>query len=150
MRTAILLIVLAMVGSASFAEAQSRWTNDRYNEASSDRWAQPPGNRWFSLTGNVSTRRPRNLINVNSQSIDRIGIRANSGFILVRRISVEYANRNVVDYELNARLQPGETRTINTRGRRIYRMEVIVDPRWRGSYEIMAAPGWRRPGPPIG
>ena len=60
MRTALLLITLALVGSASVADAQSRWTNDRYNEApyADPRWSQPPGGRWFSLGRNMDTRTP--------------------------------------------------------------------------------------------
>lgn len=151
MRTALLLITLALVGSVSVADAQVRRTDDRYNEAplGDARWSRPPGGRWFSLSGNIDTRRIR-TIPVNNQSLDRLSIRATRGVILIRRITVEFSNRNVVDYELNARLRPGEVRTIDVRGRRVSRVQVVADPRWRGSFQVMATPGFRRPGPPIG
>jgi hypothetical protein len=151
MRAALLLSTLALVGSVSVADAQVRRTDETYNEApyGDARWSRPPGGRWFSLSGNVDTRRMRS-IPVNNQSLDRISVRATSGVIFIRRISVEFGNRNVVDYEINARLRPGEVRTIDVRGRRVFRLQVVADPRWRGSYQIMATPGYRRPGPPIG
>ncbi|MDX2086581.1 MAG: hypothetical protein SFX73_01970 [Kofleriaceae bacterium] len=150
MRSA-LLITLALVGSVSVADAQSRWTNDSYNEApyGDSRWSQPPGGRWFSVSGIMDTRRTR-PIPVNNQSLNQIGVRATHGVILIRRITVEFANRNVVDYEVNARLRPGQVKTIDVRGRRVRRIQVMADPRWGGTYQILASPGYRRPGPPIG
>ncbi|HVK86721.1 MAG TPA: hypothetical protein VM513_21525 [Kofleriaceae bacterium] len=152
MRAAHLLIAAALAGSVSVADAQVRRTDDRYNESYryGPGWSQRPGYRSFALTGHVNTRRPRNLIDVNYQPLDRVTVQATGGRVFVRRISVEFGNHNVVDYPVNAWLRPGQIKTIDTRGRRVFRMEVMVDPRYRGSYQVIATPGHRRYGPPIG
>lgn len=148
MRAALLLTAFALIGSASIADAQVRRTDDRYNE--SYRYGPPAYHRPYALTGHVDTRRPRNLISVNNRSLDRVAVQSTGGRVFVRRISVEFGNHNVVDYPVNAWLRRGEVKTIDTRGRRVFRMEVIVDPRWRGSYQVLATPGYRRGRPPIG
>jgi hypothetical protein len=152
MRAALLLIAVALVGSVSVADAQVRHSDGRYDESYryGPSWSQRPGYRSYALTGHVNTRRTRNLISVNYQPLDRVTVQSTGGRVFVRRVSVEFGNHNVIDYPVNAWLRPGEVRTIDTRGRRVFRMEVIVDPRYRGSYQVLATPGYRRPGPPIG
>lgn len=150
MKTTSFLIALALIGSVRVADAQVRRPDDRYNEYGRPGWSGHPSPRAFALSRIIDTRRPRTLINVN-QALDTVAVRSTGGTVFVRRISVEFGNRNVVDYPVNARLRPGEAKTIDVRGRRVVRVEIRTDPRWRGSFQVLGTPGHRPPPrPPVG
>jgi hypothetical protein len=149
MKTTSFLIALALLGSVRWVDAQVRLPDDRYNEYGRPGWSGHVDRRSFALSRVIDARRPRTLLNVN-QSLDTVAVRSLRGTVFVRRISVEFGNHNVVDYPVNARLRPGEAKTIDVRGRRVSRVEVRTDPRWRGSFQVLGTPGYRHHGPPIG
>lgn len=149
MKTTSFLIALALIGSVRVADAQVRRPDNRYNEYGRPGWSGHPGPRAIALSRVLDARRSRALLSVN-RSLDTVAVRSTGGTVFVRRISVEFGNHNVVDYPVNARLRPGETKVIDVRGRRVSRVEVRTDPRWRGSFQVLGTPGYRRHGPPIG
>ncbi|MDB4960413.1 MAG: hypothetical protein JWP01_412 [Myxococcales bacterium] len=103
-----------------------------------------PGNPYgdrgqlVQISGNTRAS-GRKLFDVR-QPLDRIIIEATAGSPVIHRVSVEYADRNVQDFDLREQLPPGGATEVDLPGHpMVHRMEVVTDRRYGGAYVVLGA-----------
>ncbi len=149
-RLIILALATLATAAASVASAQPRRVTieerdrpgyyeecyDRYGRRlEPDRWR----GRWMTLSEETSATSERQFINVLGRGgrMDRLILEGASGTPMIERVAVEFADRQTQVWDLNRRLRPGADAVIELGGpKRIHRIIVYTDPRYRGSYSI--------------
>ena len=112
---------------------------DRYRAHGSPYQSNPYTDRGQLVPISGNTRAAgRKLFHVRNQPLDRIIVEATAGSPMIHRVSVEYADHNVQDFDLDERLPPGGFTEIDLHGRRpVYRMEVVTDGNFGGAYVVL-------------
>jgi hypothetical protein len=115
----------------------SGFSHDRYDRWDRSRWYNEHG-RWETIARAYSAQSDRQFIPVNGERFRRIRIEAVRGQPLVQKIVVEFMDRTSQAVDINERLARGQGEMIDLNGgeRRINRIIVYTDPRFRGAYSI--------------
>jgi hypothetical protein len=95
--------------------------------------------RWQTLSSFTPARQGRETVTLTGRDrkIDRIRIEAARGAPKIRRVIVQYANREVEQKPVNMRLARGQQQIIELdRNRRVTRITVETDPRFGGEYSL--------------
>ncbi len=97
-----------------------------------------PAFRWVPIWRGYTAFRDREFIPVRGGRWDRLRIEAERGRPVIYKIAVEFFDRTIRVFEVNATLVPGTAREIDLPGRdrQIRRIIVFADPRSRGTYSI--------------
>ena len=111
--------------------------HDRYDNWNRSHWYQE-SNRWQPLARYYSARTDRQFIPVSGGRFRAIRIEAVRGEPVILKVAIEFMNRQTQAVELNQRLPRGSGEVIDLNGgeRRINRIIVYTDPRFRGAYSI--------------
>jgi hypothetical protein len=123
-------------------DAEITWTRDRYDRYDDSRWSRDYRGRWTPIARSYSTSSDRQFIKLRGEPFSKIRIEGVRGRPVIQKIAIEFMNRTTqaVDLDMELRRGTGEVIDLHGRGdRRINRIIVYTDPRYRGSYTIYGA-----------
>ncbi len=95
--------------------------------------------RWMTLSRATPARQGRDTVTLRGpdRRIDRLKIEADRGAPRIRRVIVQYANREVERLPVDVQLARGQQQIIQLdRDRRVARITVETDPRFAGAYSL--------------
>jgi len=131
--TAAVLAVLPATAASAYPGGPDQPLGDRYQR--DQRFAD----RWMTLSTYTPARQGRETVTLTGRDrkIDRIRIQAARGAPKIRRVIVQYANREVQRMPINMQLSPGQNQVIQLdRDRRVASITVETDPRYGGAYSL--------------
>jgi hypothetical protein len=111
--------------------------HDRYDRWDRSHWYNK-GDRWEPIARNYSAQTDRQFIPLNGQRFRKIRIEGIRGQPVILKIAIEFMDRTTQAVDLNQRLPRGVGEVIDLNGgdRRVNRIIVYPDPRFRGAYSI--------------
>jgi hypothetical protein len=97
--------------------------------------------RWVPLARANSTNSDRQFIPVRGETFRKIRVEGVRGRPVIQKIAIEFMDRTTQAVDLDMRLRRGSGEVIDLNGgvRRINRIIVYTDPRFRGSYTLYGA-----------
>ena len=118
------------------------WSRERYDRYDHSRWARDFHDRWVPLARGYSASSSRQFINIGGYGRYRmLRVQGVWGEPVLVKIAIEFTNgtTQAVEYRESLPRGTGEVIDLNGGDRRINRIIVYTDPRFRGAYSVYGA-----------